>query len=65
MDPGNPAVLYACGPIGVYKTFTGAESEGRLYFSAVLNDAPVGMPDTQRTLSGFVDLLGLWAFSTS
>jgi hypothetical protein len=25
MDPGNPAVLYACGPNGVYKTFTRAE----------------------------------------
>ena len=25
MDPGNPTVLYACGPNGVYKTFTGAE----------------------------------------
>jgi hypothetical protein len=26
MDPGNPAVLYACGPDGVYKTVTGGEA---------------------------------------
>ena len=25
MDPSNPAVLYACGPNGVYKTLTGGE----------------------------------------
>ena len=25
MDPGNPAVLYACGPSGVYKTVNGGE----------------------------------------
>jgi hypothetical protein len=25
MDPGNPGVLYACGPNGVYKTLTGGE----------------------------------------
>jgi hypothetical protein len=26
MDPANPAVLYACGPSGVFKTVTGAEA---------------------------------------
>jgi hypothetical protein len=25
MTPGNPAVLYACGPSGVYKTVKGGE----------------------------------------
>jgi photosystem II stability/assembly factor-like uncharacterized protein len=25
MDPSDPAVLYACGPNGVYKTATGGE----------------------------------------
>ena len=25
MDPANPAVLYVCGPRGVYKTFSGGE----------------------------------------
>jgi photosystem II stability/assembly factor-like uncharacterized protein len=25
MDPGNPAVLYACGPSGVYKTVNGGQ----------------------------------------
>ena len=25
MDPGNPSVLYACGPSGVYKTVHGGE----------------------------------------
>jgi hypothetical protein len=27
MDPRNPAVLYACGPNGVYKTVTGGEMQ--------------------------------------
>jgi hypothetical protein len=27
MDPSNPAVLYACGPNGVYKTVTGGEEQ--------------------------------------
>jgi hypothetical protein len=25
MDPSHPAILYACGPNGVYKTLTGGE----------------------------------------
>jgi photosystem II stability/assembly factor-like uncharacterized protein len=27
MDPGNPDVLYACGPNGVYKTLSGGEEQ--------------------------------------
>ena len=39
MDPSNPAVLYACGPNGVYKTVTGAEVQSAPTISAVLNGA--------------------------
>jgi uncharacterized protein (TIGR03437 family) len=39
MDPGNPAVLYACGPNGVYKAVTGAESQSGPTISSVLNGA--------------------------
>ena len=39
MDPSNPAVLYACGPNGVYKTVTGAEVQSASTISAVLNGA--------------------------
>ena len=40
MDPSNPAVLYACGPNGVYKTVTGAEVQSAsIAISAVVNGA--------------------------
>jgi uncharacterized protein (TIGR03437 family) len=40
MDPRNPAVLYACGPNGVYKTLTGGEVQSAsIVVSAVLNGA--------------------------
>jgi uncharacterized protein (TIGR03437 family) len=39
MDPRDPAVLYACGPNGVYKTVTGAEVQSAPTISAVLNGA--------------------------
>ena len=31
MDPSDPAVLYACGPNGVYKTLTGASCRPELF----------------------------------
>ncbi len=40
MDPKNPAVLYACGPNGVYKTVTGAEvRSASIAVSALVNGA--------------------------
>ena len=40
MDPRNPAVLYACGPNGVYKTVTGGEVQSAsIAVSAVVNGA--------------------------
>ncbi len=40
MDPRNPAVLYASGPNGVYKTLTGGETlSASVSVSAVLNGA--------------------------
>ncbi len=40
MDPGNPAVLYACGPNGVYKTLTGGEAQSAsISIGAVVNAA--------------------------
>jgi uncharacterized protein (TIGR03437 family) len=39
MDPANPAVLYACGPSGVFRTVTGAEVPITPTISAVLNGA--------------------------
>jgi photosystem II stability/assembly factor-like uncharacterized protein len=40
MDPHNPAVLYACGPNGVFKTVTGAEMQPpSLTISSVANAA--------------------------
>ncbi len=40
LDVSNPAVLYACGPNGVYETLTGGEVQSAsIVVSAVLNGA--------------------------
>src|SRR5437764_1476067 len=40
IDPRNPALLYACGPNGVYKTVTGGEVQSAsIVVSAVVNGA--------------------------
>lgn len=40
MDPRNPAVLYACGPNGVYKTLTGGEvRSASIAITALVNGA--------------------------
>jgi uncharacterized protein (TIGR03437 family) len=40
MDPANPAVLYACGPAGVFKSLTGGEVQSAsITISAVVNGA--------------------------
>ena len=40
MDPANSAVLYACGPSGVFKTVTGGEVQSAsITISAVVNGA--------------------------
>ena len=39
MDPSNPAVLYVCGPNGVYKTLTGGEVLSASIVGSVVNGA--------------------------